>query len=365
MSVTLLTGADGHVGTVLARWLLEHSDSELLLYVRAADDDERAAKREKLGALASDPRCRVTYGDLRAAEPFSDIAGNEITDIMHCAAVTSFAVDRETARAINIDGTDKLITFAASCPGLRRFGLVSSLYAVGLRNGVVAETAFDDSATFANHYEWSKWNAEALLYQRQDMPWQIYRVATILGEDNSGVVVQQNVIHNTLRLFYYGLLSVMPGDPDTRVYMVSTEFVASAIGRLFLDAEDRGIFHISDAGDDAMTLGTMIGSVFDSFLADSQFARQRILKPLFCDQESFDTLVESTSQFGGAVSQALDSVAPFAPQLYSDKDVQTNRSTEALGGLRTPNSKELLSAVSKYLVETRWGLKMPERSRDR
>ena len=65
------------------------------------------------------------------------------------------------------------------------------------------------------------------------------------------------------------------------------------------------------------------------------------------------------------MSEALDSVAPFAPQLYSDKDVQTNRSTEALGGLRTPNSKDLLSAVSNYLVETRWGLKMPGRSGDR
>ncbi len=362
MSVTLLTGADGHVGMVLARWLLEHSDSELLLYVRAADDDERGAKREKLGALAGDPRCHVIYGDLRDADPFSDIAKDEITDIVHCAAVTNFAVDRETARAINIDGTDKLITFAASCPQLRRFGYVSSLYAVGLRNGVIAETAFDDSATFANHYEWSKWSGEALLHQRQDLPWQIYRVATILGEDNSGVVVQQNVIHNTLRLLYYGLLSVIPGIPGTRVYMVSTEFVASAIGRLFLDAGDQQIFHISDSGDDAMTLGAIIGSVYESFLADPRFARQRILKPLFCDQESFDTLVESTSQFGGAVSQALDSIAPFAPQLYSDKNVQTNRSTEALGGLRTPNSKELLSAVSDYLVDTRWGLRTPERA---
>lgn len=349
MSVTLITGADGHVGKALAGWMLEHSDEQLLLFVRGN-------KCEKLGLLAEDARCRVVGGDLRDEQPFSEIDVRQLTGVLHCAAVTDFGVDRETARSVNVEGTGKLIGFAASCPELRRFGLVSSLYAVGLRNGVVAETACDDSVPFANHYEWSKWNAEALLHKRQDLPWQIYRVATILGENRSGIVVQQNVIHNTLRLLYYGLLPVIPGDPGTRVYMVTTEFVANAIGRLFLNGKDGEIFHISDDGDHAMTLGAIADSVYASFLDDPRFARQRILKPLFCDQESFDTLVRGVRQFGGAVSQALDSVAPFTPQLYSDKNVQTKRSTEALRGMRAANSKELLGAVSDYLVGTRWGL---------
>jgi hypothetical protein len=139
--------------------------------------------------------------------------------------------------------------------------------------------------------------------------------------------------------------------------MVSTEFTANAIGRLFLDAADDQTFHISDAGDDAITLGELADTAYASFLRDARFAKQGILKPLFCDHESFETLVQGIGQFGGAVSQALDSVAPFAAQLYCDKDVQTDRATEALGGMRMPDSKELLSAVSDYLVETRWGLK--------
>jgi nucleoside-diphosphate-sugar epimerase len=349
MSVTLITGADGHVGTALANWLLEHSEDELLLFVRGE-------KRERLGALVDDARCRVIQGDLRDVEPFAGANADEVTGILHCAAVTNFGVDRDTAWAVNIAGTAKLVEFADSCPRLRRFGLVSSLYAAGLRDGVVAEAPCDDSASFANHYEWSKWSAEALLHSRPDLPWQIYRVATILGEDESGIVKQQNVIHNTLRLLYYGLLSVIPGDPDTRVYMVSTGFVASAVGRLFLGATHHETFHISDAGNDAMTLGCIADAVYETFLSDPRFARQRILKPLFCDQESFGTLVQGIGQFGGAVSQALDSVAPFAPQLYSDKDVQTRRATEALDGMRTPDSQELLGAVCDHLIQTRWGL---------
>ena len=138
-----------------------------------------------------------------------------------------------------------------------------------------------------------------------------------------------------------------------------SEFAAAAIGRLFLHAEDQGVFHISDSGSEAVTIGAMIDSVYDSFMADPRFAKQRILKPLFCDRKAFDTLVEGSSQFGGAIAQSLQSLAPFAPQLYSDKDVQTQHSTELLNGLRTPQSNALLRAVCDHLVETRWGLRQP------
>ena len=357
MSITLVTGADGHVGAALSHWLIDNTDHKLLLCVRADDDAELAAKHLKLGSLADNKRCRVIAADLRDPQPFADIGVDGVTDILHCSAVTSFAVDQQTAQAVNVDGTEKLIEFATRCQNLRRFGFVGTLYAAGLREGVIPESALDEAEQFANHYEWSKWHAEKLLVGTPNLPWQIYRMATILGEDSSGLVVQQNAIHNTLRLLYYGLLSVVPGDPDTRVYTTTTEFAAAAIGRLFLDADDQGVFHISDSGNEAITLGAMIDSVYESFIADPRFAKQRILKPLFCDREAFDTLVEGSSQFGGAIAQSLQSLAPFAPQLYSDKDIQTQHATESLNGLRSPESATLLRAVCDHLVETRWGLR--------
>jgi len=362
MSITLITGADGHVGAAMSRWLLEHTDNELLLYVRAADEGEIAYKRRSLGSLANNPRCHLRFGDLRSPDPFAGVDVDAITEILHCAAVTNFAVDRQTAQTVNIDGTQKLIDLATRCRRLRRFGLVSTLYTAGLREGVLPEAPFDEAPQFANHYEWSKWRAEQLLLENQHIPWHVYRVATILGEDGSGLVVQQNAIHNTLRLHFYGLLSVIPGKPDTRVYAVTTGFAASAIGKLFVGADDQRVFHISDAGSDAMTLGQMMDTAHGAFSTDPKFARQRILKPLFCDLDSFDTLVKGSAQFGGAISQSLQSLAPFAPQLYSDKDVQTWHSTAALGGLRAHNTEDLLRAVCGYLVETRWGLNALNRS---
>lgn len=356
MTATLITGADGHLGQAAARSLLKHGDQQLLLYVRARDEVERAAKLVKLGDLARERRCRVVYGELASASPFTEVDADSVTGIVHAAAATSFAIDKDTARNVNVDGTAKVIEFADRCRSLRRFGFVSTLYAAGLRDGDIDEQPLDGTAPFANHYERSKWRAERLLYGRPDIPWQIYRVGTILGEDESGVVVQQNAVHNTLRLLYYGLLSVVPGDPQARVYFATSAFAADAIAKLFSADETRAIYHVADSGDDAMTLEALADTVYRTFLEDPAFARGRILKPLYCDRAAFDTLVGGAKRFGSAMSQALDSVAPFAPQLYHDKNFTTGRLSSALDGSRSPDPTRLLTAVARHLVATRWGL---------
>lgn len=353
MNATLITGADGHVGRALAHRLLESPDEMLVLFVRAGGADEQRAKRQKLGALAVHPRCRVVFGDLRAPDPFEALDPHEVSAILHCAAVTSFTVDRRTAIDVNVLGTEKALAFAARCTRLRRFGLVSTIYACGLRDGVIDEVAFDEAPGYANHYEWSKWQAERLVLGLPDLPWHIYRLATIVAEDAGGTVVQQNALHNTLRLMYYGLLSVVPGNTATRIYATSTAVAARAVGSLFLNSDANGIWHLSDAGSTALTLGELTEIAYESFRADPAFARRRILKPMFCDHESFVSLVEGAGQFGSILSRSLQSVAPFARQLYSDKDVRTARTDRTLG-LHSPDTRELVDAAAHFLVRTRW-----------
>lgn len=360
MTRTLITGADGHVGKAVANWLLEHTNDDLLLFIRAHGSEERKEKTRNLGDLAG--RCDVVFGDLADDKPFVGIRPDTVGAIIHSAAVTSFAVERDLARTVNVEGTAKLIEFARSCPSLRRFSFISSLYSAGLRDGAIEEVPHFDPAPFANHYEWSKWNAERLLYDCDDLPWQILRVATILGESSNGDVAQQNVIHNTLRLLYYGLLSVIPGNPGTRVYLTTTDYVAAGIGRLFTEAGHHSVFHLSEPGSSAVTLGELADTVYETFLADPKFARQRILKPLFCDRQAFDTLTGSLQSLGGASSQALQSVAPFAPQLFSDKDIRTTRTSEALGTDGHVDARTLLRRVATHLVDTRWGLRETTRN---
>ncbi len=340
----------------MVRWLLEHSDDEMLLWVRGNDESELRKKRKRLGELAENTRCQLVGSDLTAAAPFSGVDATRVTAILHCAAVTSFSTDRETAEINNIGGTRKVLEFAGACPRLERVGLLSTLYSAGLRTGPMLEQPLPEAEAFANHYEWSKWHSEKLVDEFPSLPWQIYRMATVLAEDESGRVEHHNAVHNTLRLLYYGLLSIVPGSPDTRVYLVTAEFACRAIGHLFLEAASHGIFHVSDDGASAIRLGDMIDVVYDTFLENEKFAKQGILKPLFCDWQAFETLAEGSSQFASVISQALDSVTPFAPQLYCDKDVQTTHCDSVLGGVGAPDSGRLMRAVCRYLVATRWGL---------
>lgn len=359
MSTTLITGADGHLGRALAHWSLANGDDELLLWVRAANAAQFQLKRAALGDLASSPRCRVVYGDLRQPQPFAQLTPAGIRTIIHCAAVTDFGVAEDIAQAVNVDGTAKLIEFAQSCPNLSRFAYLGSLYAAGLREGAIDEAPLPRPQRFANHYEQSKWQAEALLQEYRDLPWQVFRIATLLCDDDIGTVRQQNVVHNTLRLLYYGLLPVVPGDAGTRVYLVTTDAAVAAIGTL-LDAREHRFFNVSDDGEHAMTLGALLQTVYEAFMRDDAFARHGILPPRFCDQASFDLLAGGVGSFGGAMAQALGSVVPFAPQLYSDKDVTNNNARVAMPACDRP---ALLQTVCERLVASRWGIRDNEGSR--
>ena len=219
----------------------------------------------------------------------------------------------------------------------------------GLREGNVEEEFFDGSAEFANHYEWSKWQAEEILRKEEDLCWRIVRVGTILCDDDSGRVSQQNVIHNTLRLLFYGLLSVVPGTADTRVYLTTTRIAVDNIRSSLLGADQPRIQHVTTPGGQALSLGELLDRVYDAFMCDERFARHGILKPLFCDEESFETLADSIDSFGGAMAQSLESIRPFARQLYSDKDIRVSAESCDL------DVNRLVDATCNYLTATRWG----------
>jgi hypothetical protein len=58
---------------------------------------------------------------------------------------------------------------------------------------------------------------------------------------------------------------------------------------------------------------------------------------------------------GAIVRQALASVAPFAKQLFLDKDVRNERLAGTLRAYRAPDPRDLIRNTCLRLVETRWG----------
>lgn len=331
----LITGASGYIGGLVAR-----------RYAEAGWDVLALARKQ---------------ADLADPEPFvavSDEARRSISAVVHAGAVTRFDVEPDLARTVNVEGTEKVVAFARSCPRLESFGLVSTVYATGLRAGRVGEELGDDSAGFANAYERSKWEAEQVVTEAGDdgLPWRILRVATVIADDASGQVTQHNAFHETLKLWFHGLLPLVPGNPATPLYLLTGDFVADTIVRL-MGPEHGGIFHVAHEPSHSLTLSRAVEVVSEAFEAVEAFRRRRVLRPLLGDEESFDLLTSGVGSFGGGmVRQALQTVVPFARQLFVVKELENARLRAALGPSYTPpDPADLVRRTCEYLIASKWG----------
>lgn len=290
--------------------------------------------------------------DLTVPGALDRIPAAGITHVVHAAAVTRFGVEATTAASVNVRGTQAVVEFARRCRDLERLVLMSTLYTAGTATGEIPEEP-REPGPFANHYEWSKHAAEQLILAC-GLPATIARVATIAADDDSGHVTQFNAVHNTLKLLFYGLLSLMPGESATPVALATADFAVAAMAAL-LDAEP-GVYHVCPDPDRVMTLGELVETTFTVFERDHAFTRRRILRPLFAGEAAFaDLLAAVRGMRQGPVADALESVAPFAAQLYRPKVFATTRLRKAWPACHPPDPDRLVTATANYLVETRWG----------
>jgi nucleoside-diphosphate-sugar epimerase len=364
---TLVTGADGYLGRRLAARLLAETDDRLVLAVRAADRAEFTTKQASLlGGLGSGAagRVEVVDVDLRHADPFAAVNPDQVTRVVHAAARTAFNVEQAAALDVNVRGTARLVEFARRCPRLDRLLVVSTLFSAGRRVGAVREAAHRDEVDFANFYEWSKHEAERrALTTCADLPLTIARLATIVADDDTGTVTQYNAFHNTLKLFFYGLLSLMPGDPETPLYLATADFTTRGLAHLARPAAPAGVYHLAPAPSEVVPLGRLIEVAFDAFEADSGFLRRRLLRPAFCDIESFRDLVAASKGLSASpMGQALASVSPFAEQMFLPKSFENDRLRAAWTGYAPPDPLALAAATCAWLVRTRWGRTLEQAS---
>ncbi len=241
-----LTGATGFLGMEVLARLVEAGDRQVVALVRPGAEATAAERLDAvLAQLWRDPepyrdRVRAVAGDVTrpglGIEPAERAAlAEEVGAVLHCAASISFDLPLDDARAINVEGTREVIGFARECKTLgrlERFLHVSTAYVSGKHGGTFGEHELDAGQDFRNTYEQTKWEAEHIVREADDLAPAIARPSIVMGESDTGWTPAFNVLYWPLRAFSRGLFSEIPALPVAHVDIVPVDYVADALVHL-------------------------------------------------------------------------------------------------------------------------------------
>ena len=251
MRTILFTGFPGFLGSeLLPRVLRREGDARAVCVVQR---QYMPLARERLTNIeALDPtiagRTDLLEGDI--VQPNLGLRDAEalrasVTSIWHLAAVYDLSVPREVAMRVNVEGTERVLHFAAQSPALERLHYVSTCYVSGRHRGVFRETDLDVGQTFNNHYEETKYLAEVAVRRamRSGMPATIYRPSIVVGDSLTGATQKYDGPYFAMQwLLRQPRLAMMPvvGNPTaTEFNVVPRDFVIEAIE--FLSGQPRSL----------------------------------------------------------------------------------------------------------------------------
>jgi long-chain acyl-CoA synthetase len=343
---------------VLGRYL-ESSDRCVIAPVRAADDLEAAERlrgtlRGLFGVRARryERRVHAIAADLTAPDLGLDRARREqiaerVDQIIHSAASVSFALPLTEARAINVEGTRRVLELADLAHergGLRRYAHVSTAYVAGTHPGRFHECDHDLAQAFRNSYEESKFEAEQLV-RSSGLPTTIMRPSIVVGDRRSGWTAAFNVLYWPLRAFARGLYPAVPAIPSAPVDVVSIDYVADALYALC--ESDAGIgetYHLT-AGACASNVAELVE------LASRYFDRPppRVLAPA--------EFAEYAKSLTGVRRSALLQSAIYFPYFAVGTEFDNAQASARLepAGISASPLANYLERLLDFATRTRWG----------
>lgn len=255
--IYFITGTTGFLGGEFLRFLLaQDKNAQCYCLIRAQNEQLAAQRLQQQGLLLDSERIIAVPGDMTLPQfGLSDIQYQELTQkvthIVHAAAMVKFEKPKEVLAQINILGTQNLLAFAKDCaaanPSFCVLGYVSTAYVAGKREGIVSEQDFSDAYGFKNHYESTKFAAEALVHAaKATLPVMIFRPSIILGNSETGAVTRSNVIFPLMQAIQKYSLGWVPFNQECLLDLVPVDYVAKSIYFLLWDQQARGqVFHLS------------------------------------------------------------------------------------------------------------------------
>ncbi|MCA9706717.1 MAG: SDR family oxidoreductase [Myxococcales bacterium] len=223
-------GSRARVEPWLARWQQQAADAGGSVQVWAGD-----VEQPRLG-LSDDDRQRWPGFD----------------HVVHLAALYALEAPESRLRAVNVDGTRELLALLREHDFGGVLHLVSSVAVAGAYEGVFTETQLDAGQKHPHPYQRTKYEAEQLVRQAEDLRVRIYRPSAVVGHSITGQIDRidgpyhffkalQKIRDTVPRWLPLLSLARMP------INMVPVDFVAEVLDHLIhAPGLDGQTFHVVD-----------------------------------------------------------------------------------------------------------------------
>jgi len=355
----LLTGANGFLGTQIARQLIYLPEIEIIAMVRAKNE-EHALLRLKRAWYDWDElteslhnKVKVISGDITRedlhldGEDYQDLSSN-LTHIIHTVADLRLHAPLEELHQTNVQGTRNLLKLAEHAHGkgiFKRFSHVSTAYVAGKSEGLIPEDPQDGSVPpgFWSNYEESKYNAEQVV-RESGLPYSIFRPGMVVGNSETGKIKTFNTVYALFKLYLNGKLRVIPTSPSLTLNMIPVDYVAHGVSNLTFNQEAEGkTFHLTAPTDSLPTIRELLEQV--RIWAMDQLDI-KLPRPIFIPVASLIQRVSSRSSPGSGILNILFTLAPYLDEKHSF----SRENTENLLGSFNLNWEEYLPHLLEYAV---------------
>ena len=252
MTTYLITGGTGFLGRNLLQRLVRRPDAHVLVLVRESSVGRLERLIDKLGAAE---QVEPHIGDIRAerlglSEEVLERLTGKVDHVVHLAALYDMTAEAADNEDLNVGGTRRVLDVATRIhAGVLHH--VSSIAVAGEYDGDFTEDMFDEGQRLPSAYHSTKFDAERLVREQDDVPWRVYRPAIVVGDSHTGEMDKVDgpyyflpFLRSLGELPAVGRVPlVLPDLGDTDV--VPVDYVADAMDALIhADGVDRRAFHL-------------------------------------------------------------------------------------------------------------------------
>lgn len=352
-----LTGATGYIGSSLLQKWLNSSDVKFNLLVRSKHEESPQNRiKSVLAELYANTdvsrfseRIEVIEGDVSLdkfglKESEYEMLAERTSHIIHCAAAARFNLELPDARKTNVMGAENILKFARKCETLVKIDYIGTAYVAGRRKGIIKEDELDKGQQHNNTYEVSKLEAEKLVRENMsELPITILRPSIVICDSKTGRASNYNGFYRAVRMYFLGLLKILPGYPSSLMDLVPVDYIADATYSISKNMDSIGkCYHLTAGLNNITTLGE-IRDLAGYYFGKEKFA---LIPP-----EEFNVYVSKIeNKLSEEEHDMIDEIRLYMPYLTSElkfDNSNTMRETE----LEVPKVSSYFGKMAEYIMK--------------